>query len=27
MVDQNYQNKGIGRKALLLALDEVKQTG
>jgi len=26
MVDQNYQNKGIGRKALLLALDEIKQT-
>ncbi|OAB42146.1 hypothetical protein PGLA_13870 [Paenibacillus glacialis] len=27
MVDQNYQYKGIGRKALLLALDEIKQTG
>ncbi|UNK15956.1 GNAT family N-acetyltransferase [Paenibacillus sp. N3/727] len=27
MVDQNYQNNGIGRKALLLALDEIKQTG
>jgi len=26
MVDQNYQNKGIGRKALLLAFDEIKQT-
>ncbi|MCP3774449.1 GNAT family N-acetyltransferase [Paenibacillus sp. MZ04-78.2] len=26
MVDQNYQNKGIGRKALLLALDEIRQT-
>lgn len=24
MVDQNYQNKGIGRKALQLALDEIK---
>lgn len=26
MVDQNYQNKGIGRKAMLLALDEIKRT-
>ncbi|SMF84984.1 diamine N-acetyltransferase [Paenibacillus uliginis N3/975] len=26
MVDQNYQNKGIGRKALLLAIDEIKRT-
>ncbi|SCW30116.1 diamine N-acetyltransferase [Paenibacillus tianmuensis] len=26
MVDENYQNKGIGRKALLLALDEIRQT-
>ncbi len=26
MVDQNYQNKGIGRKALQLALDEIKRT-
>ncbi|WP_371363755.1 Spermine/spermidine acetyltransferase [Sporomusa rhizae] len=26
MVDQNYQNKGIGRNALLLAIDEIKRT-
>jgi len=26
MVDKNYQNKGIGRKALQLALNEIKQT-
>lgn len=26
MVDHNYQNKGIGHKALLLALDEIKST-
>ena len=26
MVAHNYQNKGIGRKALNLALDEIKQT-
>ena len=26
MVDKNYQNKGIGRKALQLAIDEIKQT-
>jgi len=25
MVDQNYQNNGIGRKDLQLALDEIKQ--
>lgn len=27
MVDQHYQNKGIGRKAMLLALDEIRRTG
>ncbi|TDB62639.1 GNAT family N-acetyltransferase [Photorhabdus khanii] len=26
MVDQQYQNKGIGRKAMLLALDEISRT-
>ncbi|MDC9595265.1 GNAT family N-acetyltransferase [Xenorhabdus sp. IM139775] len=26
MVDKNYQNKGIGRKALSLALDEIRCT-
>ncbi len=26
MVDKKYQNKGIGRKALQLAIDEIKQT-
>ncbi|NHB95312.1 GNAT family N-acetyltransferase [Photorhabdus stackebrandtii] len=26
MVDQHYQNKGIGRKAMLLALDEIRRT-
>ncbi|MQL48404.1 GNAT family N-acetyltransferase [Photorhabdus khanii] len=26
MVDQHYQNKGIGRKAMLLALDEISRT-
>ncbi|MBC8943704.1 MULTISPECIES: GNAT family N-acetyltransferase [Xenorhabdus] len=26
MVDKNHQNKGIGRKALLLALDEIRRT-
>jgi len=26
MVDKDYQNKGIGRKALQLALNEIKQT-
>ncbi|MDX7988026.1 GNAT family N-acetyltransferase [Xenorhabdus sp. 12] len=26
MVDKNHQNKGIGRKALSLALDEIRRT-
>ncbi|WP_387463538.1 GNAT family N-acetyltransferase [Photorhabdus sp. RM323S] len=26
MVDRHYQNKGIGRKAMLLALDEIRRT-
>ena len=26
MVDKKYQNRGIGRKALQLAIDEIKQT-
>ncbi|UNK15889.1 GNAT family N-acetyltransferase [Paenibacillus sp. N3/727] len=26
MVDQHHQNKGIGRKAMLLALDEIRRT-
>ncbi|WP_199924995.1 GNAT family N-acetyltransferase [Paenibacillus sp. IHBB 10380] len=26
MVDQHHQNKGIGRRAMLLALDEIRRT-
>lgn len=27
MIDKNYQNAGIGRRALQLAIDEIKQSG